>query len=99
MQFSTSFVDEPCKRRFSRHIFLFDQGNSWIQNSLSVIGSRLPIVFIVDAEEAPFSPLIYLHLLVSQLELLAAKNLIGANLNGTSDPYAIITCGEQKKFR
>lgn len=56
MQFSTSFVDEPCKRRFSRHIFLFDQGNSWIQNSLSVIGSRLPIVFIVDAEEAPFFP-------------------------------------------
>ena len=34
-----------------------------------------------------------------QLELLAAKNLIGANLNGTSDPYAIITCGEQKRFR
>ncbi|PKA61566.1 C2 and GRAM domain-containing protein [Apostasia shenzhenica] len=33
-----------------------------------------------------------------QLELLAAKNLIGANLNGTSDPYAIITCGEQKRF-
>ncbi|KAH7685079.1 GRAM domain-containing protein [Dioscorea alata] len=33
-----------------------------------------------------------------KLELLAAKNLIGANLNGTSDPYAIITCGEQKKF-
>ncbi|KAG0475961.1 hypothetical protein HPP92_012802 [Vanilla planifolia] len=35
---------------------------------------------------------------VIQLELLAAKNLIGANLNGTSDPYAIITCGEQKRF-
>ncbi|KAM0946520.1 putative BAG-associated GRAM protein [Dioscorea sansibarensis] len=33
-----------------------------------------------------------------KLELLAAKNLIGANLNGTSDPYAIVTCGEQKKF-
>ncbi|XP_008788227.1 BAG-associated GRAM protein 1-like isoform X1 [Phoenix dactylifera] len=33
-----------------------------------------------------------------KLELLAAKNLIGANLNGTSDPYAIITCGEQKRF-
>lgn len=32
------------------------------------------------------------------LELLAAKNLIGANLNGTSDPYAIITCGEEKRF-
>ena len=34
-----------------------------------------------------------------QLELLAAKNLIGANLNGTSDPYAIITCGTEKRFR
>ncbi|KAJ4956034.1 hypothetical protein NE237_012817 [Protea cynaroides] len=35
---------------------------------------------------------------VIKMELLAAKNLIGANLNGTSDPYAIITCGEQKRF-
>ncbi|XP_031479642.1 BAG-associated GRAM protein 1 isoform X7 [Nymphaea colorata] len=33
-----------------------------------------------------------------KLELLAAKNLIGANINGTSDPYAIITCGTQKRF-
>ncbi|XP_052293171.1 BAG-associated GRAM protein 1 isoform X2 [Citrus sinensis] len=33
-----------------------------------------------------------------KLELLAAKNLIGANLNGTSDPYAIITCGSEKRF-
>ncbi|KAK4482629.1 hypothetical protein RD792_009793 [Penstemon davidsonii] len=32
------------------------------------------------------------------VELLAAKNLIGANLNGTSDPYAIITCGAEKRF-
>ncbi|KAH7857755.1 hypothetical protein Vadar_019815 [Vaccinium darrowii] len=32
------------------------------------------------------------------LELLAAKNLIGANLNGTSDPYVIITCGTEKRF-
>lgn len=38
-------------------------------------------------------------MLYFQLELLAAKNLIGANLNGTSDPYAIITCGTQKRFR
>lgn len=30
--------------------------------------------------------------------MLAAKNLIGANLNGTSDPYAIITCASQKRF-
>jgi len=34
-----------------------------------------------------------------QLELLAAKNLIAANLNGTSDPYTIITCGNEKRFR
>ncbi|KAK9983534.1 hypothetical protein SO802_033059 [Lithocarpus litseifolius] len=27
-----------------------------------------------------------------------AKNLIGANLNGTSNPYAIITCGIEKRF-
>lgn len=33
-----------------------------------------------------------------KVELLAAKNLIGANLNGTSDPYAIITCGREKRF-
>lgn len=33
-----------------------------------------------------------------KLELLAAKNLIGANLNGTSDPYAIITCSTEKRF-
>lgn len=30
--------------------------------------------------------------------LLAAKNLISANLNGTSDPYAIVTCGTEKRF-
>lgn len=36
---------------------------------------------------------------VFQVELLAAKNLIAANLNGTSDPYAIITCGTAKRFR
>lgn len=35
---------------------------------------------------------------VIKVELLAAKNLIGANLNGMSDPYAIITCGEEKRF-
>ncbi|KAK4345335.1 hypothetical protein RND71_035511 [Anisodus tanguticus] len=33
-----------------------------------------------------------------QVELLAAKNLIAANLNGTSDPYVIITCSAQKRF-
>ncbi|KAL2242387.1 UNVERIFIED_CONTAM: BAG-associated GRAM protein 1 [Sesamum indicum] len=33
-----------------------------------------------------------------QVELLAAKNLLGASLNGTSDPYAIITCGAEKRL-
>ncbi|CAD6224233.1 unnamed protein product [Miscanthus lutarioriparius] len=33
-----------------------------------------------------------------KLELLAAKNLMAANLNGTSDPYALITCGAEKRF-
>ncbi|XBI49402.1 hypothetical protein VPH35_112969 [Triticum aestivum] len=33
-----------------------------------------------------------------QLKLLAAKDLIAANLNGTSDPYALITCGQDKRF-
>lgn len=33
-----------------------------------------------------------------KVELLAAKNLIAANLNGTSDPYVIITCGTEKRF-
>ncbi|KAJ8774837.1 hypothetical protein K2173_017283 [Erythroxylum novogranatense] len=35
---------------------------------------------------------------IIKLELLAAKNLVAANLNGTSDPYAIITCGSDKRF-
>ncbi|KAG2644613.1 hypothetical protein PVAP13_2KG375525 [Panicum virgatum] len=35
---------------------------------------------------------------VVKLELLAAKNLMAANLNGTSDPYALITCGAEKRF-
>lgn len=35
---------------------------------------------------------------IIKVELLAAKNLIAANLNGTSDPYAIITCGTAKRF-
>ncbi|KAL8030563.1 hypothetical protein ABFX02_14G293800 [Erythranthe guttata] len=33
-----------------------------------------------------------------KVKLLAAKNLRGANLNGTSDPYAIISCGAEKCF-
>ena len=43
--------------------------------------------------------MLFLCIFFFQLELLAAKNLIGANLNGMSDPYAIITCGEEKRFR
>ncbi|XP_010418631.1 PREDICTED: BAG-associated GRAM protein 1-like [Camelina sativa] len=35
---------------------------------------------------------------IIKVELLAAKNLIGANLNGTSDPYAIVNCGSEKRF-
>ncbi|CAH9117192.1 unnamed protein product [Cuscuta europaea] len=35
---------------------------------------------------------------IVKVELLAAKNLVAANLNGTSDPYAIISCGTQKRF-
>ncbi|VFQ82859.1 unnamed protein product [Cuscuta campestris] len=35
---------------------------------------------------------------IIKVELLAAKNLVAANLNGTSDPYAIIACGTQKRF-
>ncbi|XP_024521275.1 BAG-associated GRAM protein 1 isoform X1 [Selaginella moellendorffii] len=33
-----------------------------------------------------------------KLELLAAKNIAAANLNGTSDPYAVLTYGSQKRF-
>ncbi|XP_058182645.1 BAG-associated GRAM protein 1 isoform X2 [Rhododendron vialii] len=33
-----------------------------------------------------------------KLQLLAAKKLTGANLNGTSNPYAIITCGTEKRY-
>ncbi|XP_047317140.1 BAG-associated GRAM protein 1-like isoform X2 [Impatiens glandulifera] len=33
-----------------------------------------------------------------KVELLAAKNIIAANINGTSDPYAMITCGMEKRF-
>jgi hypothetical protein len=33
------------------------------------------------------------------LELLVAENLKATNLNGTSDPYALITCGAEESFR
>uniref|UniRef100_A0A453P1Y0 C2 domain-containing protein n=1 Tax=Aegilops tauschii subsp. strangulata TaxID=200361 RepID=A0A453P1Y0_AEGTS len=35
---------------------------------------------------------------VIKLELVSAKYLIGANLNGTSEPYAVISLGRQKRF-
>ncbi|XP_044951065.1 BAG-associated GRAM protein 1-like isoform X1 [Hordeum vulgare subsp. vulgare] len=35
---------------------------------------------------------------VIKVELVSAKYLIGANLNGTSEPYAVISLGEQKRF-
>ncbi|TYI06635.1 hypothetical protein ES332_A10G172100v1 [Gossypium tomentosum] len=35
---------------------------------------------------------------IIKVELLAAKNLVSTNLNGTSDPYAIITCDSEKRF-
>ncbi|KAJ7548264.1 hypothetical protein O6H91_07G005000 [Diphasiastrum complanatum] len=38
----------------------------------------------------------YIYLV--KLELLAAKDLIAANISGTSDPYAIIECGSEKRF-
>ena len=36
---------------------------------------------------------------VCQLELLAASNLPAGSMSGTSDPYAVITCGKEKRFR
>ncbi|KAL6578179.1 hypothetical protein OROMI_010507 [Orobanche minor] len=33
-----------------------------------------------------------------KVELLAAKNLNAANLNGTTNPYAIVACGAKKHF-
>ncbi|KAM0875716.1 hypothetical protein ACQ4PT_036646 [Festuca glaucescens] len=35
---------------------------------------------------------------VIKVELVSAKYLIGANLNGTSEPYAVISLGDQKRF-
>ncbi|CAM0945315.1 unnamed protein product [Alopecurus aequalis] len=35
---------------------------------------------------------------VIKVELVSAKYLIGANLNGTSEPYAVISLGGQKRF-
>ncbi|XP_066318839.1 BAG-associated GRAM protein 1-like [Miscanthus floridulus] len=35
---------------------------------------------------------------VIKLELLSAKYLIGASLDGSSDPFAVISCADQKRF-
>ncbi|CAI7878128.1 unnamed protein product, partial [Closterium sp. NIES-54] len=32
------------------------------------------------------------------VDLLAAKNLPAANISGTADPYAIISCGTERRF-
>ncbi|TVT99119.1 hypothetical protein EJB05_20903, partial [Eragrostis curvula] len=49
-----------------------------------------------DDEIVPCSPITGGH--VIKLELLSAKYLIGANLSGASEPYAVISCGDQKRF-
>ncbi|GAQ87567.1 C2 domain-containing protein [Klebsormidium nitens] len=33
-----------------------------------------------------------------KVELKAARNLVAANMNGTSDPYALLSCRDQKRF-
>ncbi|CAD6250390.1 unnamed protein product [Miscanthus lutarioriparius] len=35
---------------------------------------------------------------VIKLELLSAKYLIGASLDGSSDPFAVVSCADQKRF-
>ncbi|KAL8140230.1 hypothetical protein V2J09_006251 [Rumex salicifolius] len=55
-----------------------------------VVGNKDEIGFLKG--EPPTSPYLI------KVALLAAKNLIAANLNGTSDPYTIITCGAEKRF-
>jgi len=34
-----------------------------------------------------------------KVELFTAKDLVGAKLIGKPDPYAVITCGNEKRFR
>ncbi|KAL0388101.1 UNVERIFIED_CONTAM: BAG-associated GRAM protein 1 [Sesamum radiatum] len=60
---------------------------------------KCPVVFVLVSNMGQFKmdPQTNSAYLI-KVELLAAKNLIGANLNGTSDPYAIITCGSEKRF-
>ncbi|XP_042386955.1 BAG-associated GRAM protein 1-like [Zingiber officinale] len=48
---------------------------------------------LLSEEDSPYSAYLV------KLELLAGKNLSGSNLDGTSDAYAIITCGSQTKYR
>nr|POE77043.1 bag-associated gram protein 1 [Quercus suber] len=60
---------------------------------IPILDGDIPIQ-MVQLKGNPQTNLAYLI----KLELLVAKNLIAANLNGTSDPYAIITCGTEKQF-
>jgi hypothetical protein len=70
--------------------------------SLSTAQQRHPSAALIDVPIA-FAPARLLFLTCSsvgcQLELLSAKYLIGANLDGSSDPFAVISCSEQKRFR
>lgn len=34
-----------------------------------------------------------------KVELFTAKDLVSAKLTGKPDPYAVITCGKDKRFR
>ena len=62
----------------------------------------IPLATLIDVPIAFATRLLFLLTCSSvgcQLELLSAKYLIGANLDGSSDPFAVISCGEQKRFR
>lgn len=77
-------------------LFTYRTGDFVADRSLGDVNSTNPVddVKMGQLKGDPQSNSAYLI----KLELLAAKNLIGANLNGTSDPYAVITCGTEKRF-
>ncbi|KAF3337867.1 C2 and GRAM domain-containing protein [Carex littledalei] len=68
-----------------------------VEISISVALVLLAILFFLGKNSSPLNPTRAIAPLDEkiQLELLAVKYL---NLNGTSEPYAIIKCGEQKRF-
>ncbi|KAK9288823.1 hypothetical protein L1049_017288 [Liquidambar formosana] len=68
-----------------------DEGRSLVDDSVNVLDDQDKMGQLKGDPQSNSAYII-------KLELLAAKNLIGANLNGTSDPYAIITCGTEKRF-